>query len=276
MVTATLPATANQQDNLSEAWKFPMKIRTLIVDDQLMARELLRRMLKNEPDIEIIGMAASGREAVQAINQLSPDLVLLDVQMPELDGFAVLAQMKPAHAPAVIFVTANDESALRAFEVHALDYLVKPCTVERFQLALQRARQQIRRLQAGETNSRLTALVEDIKSGPRHSGRLAVKAEGRFLFLKLSDIDWVEAADNYVNLHSGSESHLLRETMKAMEGKLPPEQFVRISRSAIVNAEHVKELHPLFHGEYVVILSSGARLTLTRGYRDKLRQLGVG
>ena len=122
----------------------------------------------------------------------------------------------------------------------------------------------------------LTALVEDLKTAPQLSGRLAVKAEGRILLLKLADIDWVEAADNYVNLHAGNESHLLRETMKAMEDKLPPEQFLRISRSVIVNVEHVKELHPLFHGEYVVILRNGARLTLTRGYRDKLKQLGVG
>src|SRR5437899_1783581 len=150
IAATTLPAPSRQEYSRVQTWNGPMKIRTLIVDDQLMARELLRRMLKKEADIEIIGMAASGREAVQAINELSPDLVLLDVQMPELDGFAVLTQMKPARTPAVIFVTANDESALRAFEVHALDYLVKPCTVERFQMALQRARHQIRRLRAGE------------------------------------------------------------------------------------------------------------------------------
>lgn len=273
MTAAPLPALPHQ--DLSASWNVRMKIRTLIVDDQLIARELLRRMLKDEPDIEIIGMAGSGREALQAINDLSPDLVLLDVQMPEMDGFAVLGQMKPAHMPAVIFVTANDESALKAFEVHALDYLVKPCTTERFRVALDRARRQIRRFQSGEVNSHLAALVEDLKTAPRQSGRLAVKAEGRILFLKLTDIDWVEAADNYVNLHSGNESHLLRETMKVMESKLPPEQFVRISRSAIVNIEHVKELHPMFHGEYVVVLRNGARLTLTRGYRDKLKELGV-
>jgi two-component system LytT family response regulator len=252
-----------------------MKIRTLIVDDQLLARELLRRMLKDEPDVEIVGMPASGPAAVEAINTLAPDLVFLDVQMPELDGFGVLAQINRARMPVIIFVTANDDFALRAFEVHALDYLVKPCTPDRFKTALQRARAQIQEKKTGEIHSRLNSLLEDVQTEPRQAARLAVKSEGRIIFLKLADIDWVEAADNYVKLHVGGETHLLRETMTALENKLPAERFLRISRSAMVNIEQIKELHPLFHGEYVVVLRAGARLTLTRGYRDKLARLGI-
>jgi two-component system LytT family response regulator len=252
-----------------------MKVRTLIVDDQLLARELLRRMLKDEPDIEIVGMPSSGPEAVEAINSLAPDLVFLDVRMPELDGFGVLAQIDPARMPVIIFVTANDDFALRAFEVHALDYLVKPCNPDRFQTALERARSQIRRNQAGEIHQRLGALLEDVKAQPQLAERLPVKSEGRIIFLRLTDIDWVEAADNYVKLHTGSETHMLRETMTALESKLPSNRFLRISRSAMVNIEQIKELHPMFHGEYVVILRGGAKLTLTRGYRDKLQQLGL-
>jgi two-component system LytT family response regulator len=252
------------------------KIRTLIVDDQLLARELLRRMLKDEADIEIVGMPASGREAVEAINQLEPDLVFLDVQMPELDGFGVLAQIDRAKMPAVVFVTANDDFALRAFEVHALDYLVKPCAVDRFQTTLGRVRSQIQRKQTANVHHRLNAFLEDLKDEPRQADRLAIKSGGRIVFVKVADVDWVEAADNYVKVHAGSDSHLLRDTLSAFESKLPQETFLRISRSTIVNVEQIKELHPMFHGEYVVVLRNGTRLTLTRGYRDKLARLGLG
>src|SRR5437773_950639 len=243
----------------------PTKIRTLIVDDQLLARELLRRMVKDEPDIEIVGMPASGPEAVAAINTLAPDLVFLDVRMPELDGFGVLARIDAARMPVIIFVTANDDFALRAFDVHALDYLVKPCTADRLQTALHRARNQIHRNQAGEIQRRLTALLEDVKVQPNLAERLPVKSEGRIIFLRLTDVDWVEAADNYVKLHVGKDEHMLRETMTALESKLPSSRFLRISRSVMVNIEQLKELHPMFHGEYVVILSNGTKLTLTRG-----------
>ena len=240
-----------------------------------MARELLRRMLKAEGDIEIVGMPASGPEAVKAINSLAPDLVFLDVRMPELDGFGVLAQIDAARMPIIIFVTANDDFALRAFDVHALDYLVKPCTMDRFQTALSRARNQIHRKQAGKIQRRLTALLEDLKEQPKLAERLPVKSEGRIIFVRLADVDWVEAADNYVKLHVGNESHMLRDTMTSLETKLPSNRFLRISRSTMVNVEQIKELHPMFHGEYSVILRNGARLTLTRGYRDKLELLGL-
>jgi len=277
MIAATLPGPLLEHNRNSRRENDTglMKVRTLIVDDQLLARELLRRMLTSEPDIEVVGMPASGPEAVAAINALAPDLVFLDVRMPELDGFGVLAQIDPARMPVIIFVTANDDFALRAFEVHALDYLVKPCTPDRFQTALHRARNQIRRNQAGEIHRRLSALLEDVKAQPQLAERLPVKSEGRIIFLRLADIDWLEAADNYVKLHTGAETHMLRETMTALESKLPSNRFLRISRSAMVNMEQIKELQPMFHGEYVVILRNGVRLTLTRGYRDKLGHLGL-
>jgi len=274
--TTTLPRESQQAPaRVLAGIAGPAKIRTLIVDDQLLAREMLRRMLKDEADIEVVGMPASGPEAVEAVHSLAPDLVFLDVRMPELDGFGVLAQIEPDRMPAIIFVTANDDFALRAFDVHAVDYLVKPCTRERFQTALHRARRQIHRSEAGATQRRLTALLEDLKAQPRLAERLPVKSEGRIIFLRLPDIDWVEAADNYVKLHVGNEAHMLRETMTSLESKLPAERFLRISRSAMVNIEQIKELHPMFHGEYIVILRTGARLTLTRGYRDKLQRLGL-
>ena len=276
MTTATLPDRREPDRAGAPAFiDAAMKIRPLIVDDQLIARELLRRMLKDEPDIEIVGMPTSGTEAVEAINELGPDLVFLDVQMPELDGFGVLAQINRSKMPVVVFVTANDDFALRAFDVHALDYLVKPCTLDRFQTALQRARDQITRRQTKEIHQRLSALLDDVKTQPLQAERLAIKSGGRIVFLKLNEVEWVEAADNYVKLHVGNEAHLLRETMSALEARLPKERFLRISRSTIVNIEQIKELQPLFHGEYIVILRGGARLTLTRGYREKLRYLGL-
>jgi len=252
-----------------------MKIRTLLVDDQATGLAVLRDMLACEPDIEIVGTAASGHQAVESINRLAPDLVFLDVQMPVLDGFEVLAQIRLPQMPVIIFVTAHDDFAVKAFEAHALDYLIKPCRLERLRSAVQRARQQIQSNQSGEIRQKLDGLLDDLKAGSKYPERLAVKSNGRILFLRLTDIDLVEAADNYVKLHAGNETHMLRETMTALEEKLPPDRFVRISRSAIVNIESVKELHPLFHGEYTVSLRNGARVTLTRSYREQLRQFGV-
>jgi len=254
------------------------RIRTLIADDQLIACEMLRRLLKNEPDIDIVGAASTGGETVEAINRLQPDLVFLDVKMPGMDGFDVIKQLHGPHLPVIIFVTANEGYAIKAFEVHALDYLVKPCEPDRFQTALQRAREQLRQNHTSELEHKLEALVRDLQVGagaPKPVERIAVKANGRIVFLPLTQIDWIEAADNYVILHAGTDSHVLRETMTRLETKLPPDRFLRISRSTIVNVLQIKELHPMFHGEYVVILINGKRLTLTRTYREKLHQLGV-
>lgn len=202
--------------------------------------------------------------------------MLLDVQMPELDGFGVISELSGGRMPAVIFVTAYDRFALKAFEVHAVDYLLKPFDKERFVTAINRAIEQVKRQQAGELSQRLTALLADVRpeqSKPKSIDRIAVKSSGRVVFVKVDEIDWIEAADNYVNLHVGSENHLHRETMSSIEGQLPPEKFMRISRSTIVNMDRIKELQPLFHGEYAVILRNGAKLTLSRSYREKLDQL---
>jgi two-component system LytT family response regulator len=250
-----------------------MKIRALIADDEPLARERLRQLIESEPEIELVAECSDGAQAVIAIEERQPDLVFLDVQMPELDGFGVLENLSDQVQPVVIFVTAYDQFALRAFEVHAVDYLLKPFDRDRFQAALRRATERIGQKQTGDLNARLSALMAEVRSEPKYLGRLAVKSSGRVMLLKVDDVDWIEAADNYVNLHAGSESHLHRETMTSLEGRLPPNKFMRISRSTIVNLDRIKELQPLFHGEYAVILRNGTRLTLSRSYRDKLQQL---
>ena len=212
-----------------------------------------------------------------AIVDHEPDLVFLDVQMPQMNGFEVIEAVGGERMPLVIFVTAYDQHALRAFQVRALDYLLKPFDRERFTDSLQRARKQIERDESGDLGRRLLALVNDIKPEAPKLDRLIVKSGGRVFFLRTGDLDWIEAAGNYVRLHLGEESHLFRETMNRMESRLDPKRFVRIHRSRIVNTERIKELQPWFNGEYVVVLRNGARLPLSRGYRDKLQeQLGKG
>ena len=251
-----------------------MKIQTIVIDDEPLARERLLKLLRAEPDVEVVGEAKNGREGLELIRQLKPGLAFLDVQMPELDGFGVLAELKAEERPAVVFVTAFDKFALKAFEVHAVDYLLKPFDKERFQTALKRALEQIARSQPENVHEQLSALLQELRPAPQ-SDRLAVKSDGRVVFVKVTDVDWVEAADNYVSLHVGKDTHLLRETMTNIEQRLPREQFIRISRSTIVNLERIKELQPLFHGEYSVILRDGTKLTLSRSHRDKLQQLGL-
>ena len=247
-------------------------LRTLIVDDEPLARERMRSLLGTEEDVEIIGEAKDGLEAVDAILTQSPDLVFLDVHMPKLDGFEVIQTVGPERMPAVVFVTAYDQHALRAFEVQALDYLLKPFDSDRFQGALKRARRQVDSQETGDISRRLLALVRDLKTDrPAKTDRLVVKSGGRLFFLRADEIDWIEAAGNYVRLHLGTEAHLLRETMNSIEARLNPEIFFRIHRSHIVNIERVKELQPWFNGEYVVFLRNGTRLTLSRGYREKLQ-----
>ncbi|MFQ5637374.1 MAG: LytR/AlgR family response regulator transcription factor [bacterium] len=251
-------------------------IRTLIVDDEPLARERIRKLLENEPDFEVIGECTHGKEAVSAIRRDPPDLLFLDVQMPELDGFRVLERLRLPHMPAVIFVTAYDRYALKAFEVYALDYLLKPFDRSRFRKALARAKTQIGQDQTGSMNRKLLALLEDLKKdgsqpgGKRYLERLVIRASGRIYFIKIEEIDWFEAAGNYVRLHVGMESHLLRDTMSEMEAKLDPARFLRIHRSTIVNTDRIKEMNTWFNGEYVLILKDGTRLNSSRGYRDKL------
>jgi len=252
------------------------KIRTVIVDDEPLARRGIRAQLKEEKDIEIISECRNGTEAVEAIETQSPDLVFLDVQMPELDGFGVLDAVGVERMPAVIFVTAYDRYALRAFEVHALDYLLKPFDDERFARAIQRVRRQIERQSINDLSRRLQGLLDDMQSTRKHVERLVVKSAGRLFFLSVGEIDWIEAADNYVRLHAGRESHLLRETMNSLEKRLDPDQFLRVHRSRIVNIRKIKELQPLFRGEYDITLRDGTRLESGRAYRARIRKLFSG
>lgn len=249
----------------------PEKIRTLIVDDEELARDRLRSLLSREPRIELVGEAADGRNAVAVIEKLRPDLIFLDVQMPELNGFEVLQAIDENDRPNVVFCTAHDKFALKAFDVHAVDYLLKPFDKERFQIALNRAISKVESQTAGEKDSGIKSVVDEACKGPVE--RLLVKTEGRVLLVKVEDIDWVEAADNYVNLRVGKESHMMRQTMNSLEGRLPPDRFMRISRSTIVNVERIQELQPMFHGEYIVVLKNGTKLTLSRSYRDKIDRL---
>lgn len=249
------------------------KIRTVIVDDEPLARRGIRAQLEEENDVEVIAECGDGREAVARIRELEPDLVFLDVQMPELDGFGVVEALGARRLPALIFVTAYDRYALRAFEVHALDYLLKPFDPERFVKALGRARAQIERRSISDLSNRLQSLIDDLKTNQKYAERLVVKSAGRIFFLGVEEIDWIEAADNYVRLHAGRDAHLLRETMNSLEGRLDPAQFLRIHRSTILNVRRIKELHPLFRGEYEVVLRDGTRLASGRGYRNRLQEL---
>lgn len=252
------------------------RVRTLIVDDEPLARDKIRMLLSRDHEIEIVGECTNGHEAVEAIEQKSPDLVFLDVQMPGLDGFKVLDEVGVDRMPGVVFVTAYDQHALRAFEVHALDYLLKPFAQKRFTEALTHAKEQIRTQPSASYSQQLISLLGEIRSGSKYLERLAVKSGGRVYFLKVADLDWIEAAGNYVTLHVGSESHLLRETMNGMESQLDDRKFIRIHRSTLVNIDRIKALTPLFHGDYVVTLHNGTRLTLSRSCRERLAKVFNG
>jgi two-component system LytT family response regulator len=246
------------------------KIRALIVDDEELARDRVASLLAEQPDVEVVGTCADGPSAVEMIERERPDLVFLDVQMPGMDGFDVVENLDRDHLPAIVFVTAHDAHAIRAFEIHALDFLLKPFDQARFEKALERARAQLVRDKTSTIDSRLVSLLEELRDERKYPERLIVKSSGRVFFVRAEDIDWVEAAGNYVKIHTKNEGHLLRESMKNMEAKLDPKTFVRIHRSAIVNIDRIKELEPWFHGEYVVILRDGTRLTASRVFSDRL------
>lgn len=249
------------------------KARTLIVDDEPLARDRLRQLLKSEEDFDLIGECDNGRQAVDTVVKEQPDVLFLDVQMPEMDGFEVLTALGEAAPRVVVFCTAFDRFAVKAFDVHAVDYLLKPFDRDRFQLTLGRVRQRLQEGRSEHIADQLRGLLQELKPASRAPDRLAVKSSGRIVLVKLEDIDWIEAADNYVELHVGTETHLLRETMSTLEARLGAGVFVRISRSTIVNVNRVKELQPLFHGDYAVLLHDGHRLTLSRNYREKLELL---
>jgi two-component system, LytTR family, response regulator len=259
-------------------------IRAMIVDDEPLARATIRLLLRSDPEIEIVAEAGSGTEAVRLIDESAPDLLFLDIQMPGMNGFDVLEKIDMAGIPAIIFVTAFDQYALRAFEVHALDYLLKPFDDARFEKALRQAKAQIEQREINKLSRKLFALLEDRDerevsaesqrfARSKYLTRLMLKSASRIFFLKVEEIDWIGAEDYYVKLHFGRKSHLLRQTMNELEAKLDPEKFLRIHRSSIVNLDRVKELHPHFNGDYMIVLHDGTELKLSRSRREQLQAI---
>jgi two-component system LytT family response regulator len=260
----------------------PVRIRTIIVDDEPAARRGVRLLLEPDRAVEIVGEASTGAEAAELIRREKPDLAFLDVQMPGSTGFDALAGLPPEIAPAVVFVTAYDEYALRAFEVNAVDYLLKPYDDRRFAAALQRAKEEVRRRQADQVNARLTQLLEYLEHNttPAEAGRgdgngerILIKSSGEIFFLKAEEIDWIEAEGDYMKFHVGGRAHLMRETMARLEARLDPKRFIRIHRSTIVNIDRLRKLSPSFAGEYAVVLQDGTKLKLSRGYHERIATL---
>jgi len=251
-----------------------MSLRVLVADDEPLARARIRRLLGGEPRISTIDEARSGTEAVRLIVERRPALVFLDVQMPKTDGFGVIEHVGADRMPPVIFVTAYDQYALQAFEVHALDYLLKPFTQERFAAALARALATIDGGTVGESlGAKLHALVHQLSQPRAYLERIAVTLGGRLVPLRVADIDWIASAGKYILLHTGSAEHLVRESMQSIEGKLDPRRFVRIHRQAIVNLDRIAEIQPMFHGECAILLKTGARLMLGRAYRERFHAI---
>lgn len=255
----------------------PPPIRALVVDDEEPARNILRDLLDADPDIELLGECVNGREAVEAIHEDRPDLVFLDIQMPEMDGFGVLDTLRPEELPVVIFVTAFDQYAVRAFEVHALDYLLKPFDDDRFREAVSRAKATIRTREVERVSEKLLGLIrerreQDTRGSEGALTQLMIRSGGRVRFVKTADIDWIEAADYYARIHAGKRTHLLREPLSSLEERLDPERFARVHRSAIVNLDRVREMRSLFKGSYAVVLEDGTQLRLSRQKRAELEE----
>jgi len=256
-------------------------IRVLIVDDEPIARRGIRQQLRSEADLEVIGEYGDGAAAIEAITGLAPDLVFLDIQMPEVGGFDVVEAIGIARMPAVVFVTAYDEHALRAFDVHAVDYVLKPIDRHRFRTAVERARRRLAHAPEqldsqfnSQLNKRIAAVLGEL-GRPAHdfAKRLAIKGDGRVILVDVDEVDRLEAAGNYVEVHSGARHHLVRETMASLEARLDPARFVRVSRSSIVNATRVRELQPMFNGDFVVMLRDGTKVAGSRRYRAALDML---
>jgi two-component system LytT family response regulator len=250
-----------------------MKLRVLVVDDEPLARSRILELLTEERDVEVVGQCRNGIEAVKSIQEQQPDLVFLDIKMPGLDGFEVLRSLDPARLPAVIFVTAYDKHAVEAFDVHAVDYLLKPYQPERFKRSLQRARELVRD-EGKVLTARLTRLLE--AESRTYLSRFSIRAGGRISFVPVKEVDWIESAGNYLLLHVGKENHLLRETLNGLETKLPPKAFVRVNRSALVNLERIKALESDGPDTHVLTLRSGAKLPVTRSVRELEELLKFG
>lgn len=251
----------------------PPGIRTIIADDEPLARTKLRILLAAEVGVHIVAECGDGQQTISALQHYKPDLLLLDIQMPEGNGFEVLSKVPPNDMPIVIFTTAYDQYAIRAFEAHALDYLLKPFDQERLHRAIERARVELLKASGPELTQRILDLLGTTRREALVDKRFVIKAGGRVVFLDMDEIDWVEASANYVRLHIGTQSYLLREGISRISGRLVPEQFVRIHRSTIVNVERIKELQPCNSGEYIVVLKDGKELSCSRGYRAGLQKL---
>jgi two-component system LytT family response regulator len=253
-------------------------IRTIIVDDEPAARDAIRSLLADDPEFLVVGESPDGLSALTAIRDEAPELVFLDVQMPAMDGFALLRQLDPAQLPVVVFVTAYDRYALQAFDAHALDYLLKPFDDQRFRRAVARAREGVGQARLGRAGQQLRAMLEEVSQAPARAepgggGRLLIKADGRTTVLALDEIDWVEAEGDYVRVHAGKVSHRFRDTLTRVEARLPADRFVRIHRSVIVQIARIMELQPYFRGDQVVVLRDGTSLRLSRSYKSHLEQV---
>ncbi len=249
------------------------KLRVVVIDDERPARAKLKRYLASEPDVEVVAEASNGVEAIETIRATRPDLVFLDVQMPDLDGFAVVEALDAEGGPHVVFVTAHDQYAVKAFEVHALDYLLKPVGPERFAKVLDRARREVERASGPALAERVARLVNEMRDRSRFAERIFVTEEGRGLLVEVERIDRVEADRNYVTIYSGTESYRLRGTLDGLVRRLDPAKFVRVNRSAVVRVGAIKEVHPWFHGEYRLRLADGTELTWTRTHLDRASEL---
>jgi two-component system LytT family response regulator len=248
-------------------------IRVLIVDDEVLARRRLREMLRGDHEVEIAGECATGPETIRAVGELKPDLVFLDVQIPGLDGMAVSSALGGEDGPLIIFVTAYDQYAVRAFEIRAVDYLLKPFDRERFAAALNRAKTMLRERRRTEVNEQILSLLEEMRDRPQYLDRLVINTNDRVFVIRTEEIDWIEAEGNYVRIHFGKGSSLLRETLSHLASQLDPRKFPRIHRSQIVNIDRIQELQPWSHRDYRIILRNGTQLALSRTYRDQLYQL---
>ena len=246
------------------------RIKSLIVDDEPLGRERIRVLLAPDPRFEVVAECAHGREAVAAIRSMPIELAFLDIQMPEMSGVEVVQEIGPEAMPPVIFVTAYDAYAIKAFEMHAFDYLLKPFTVERFAEALDRAAERIALRDHAALSRQLSALIQDMPAPASWAERIMVKSRSKIYFVLTRDIDWIEAAGNYISIHAGGKTHLLRQTMASLEKQLDPVRFMRIHRSTIVNMDRVHQLHPMASGEYEVLLVDGTKLTMSRSYKDHL------
>lgn len=250
-----------------------MSIRTVVVDDEALARDWVREQLREDGEIDIVAECEDGFKAVEAIGSTKPDLLILDIQMPGLDGFGVLRMLENRPPPAVIFLTAFDRYALQAFEVNAIDYLLKPVSPERMQSALVRIKAHVRERQSGDLATRLMTALDEKR---RHLDWLLIKNDGKSHFLRVTDIDWIESQRNNVALHAGASTHVYHDTTAGIEARLDPARFLRIHRSTIVNIDRIKELHPWFNGDYAVTLKDGTRLTLSNSYKYKLKAFRRG